>query len=1016
MPPADLRDQVRAQLTLGEAAHTVGCEGPTEGPVVCPNAGCDGHQAQERTVTFDGDAWRCAICQAGGDVVDLVRAARGLSESGALGVAARIAGIRVDAPQITAPAERIVIEPADLAERHHALAVATDHYDRLRREGDEYIESLGAMALSDHQREEINRGLRTARRYLQRRGLAPLAAMPLPIGLVPAKDTGLLARLKSDGDGDLVAAARRCGLITRHRNPRERYAGRVFLPWRDPSGRVWNVKGRGILDLANHCGLAVDEEGRLRWPMLFLSTADHNPKNPPHMPRPTHPFGYLAAQQLLKGATGDHPIIILEGEIDAVSGLLAGVPCVSTGGTSGSGRAPLKDLVFGDDVVVSDGDESGRRAAPRLAWTLQCRHTTLPEGDLNDVLRTAGPGGVRVAVAEAVERAEPAPTHDPKRRESDDERFRREIKESAANEGGPSEDARTTEGMPPSWGMARGRLYRIKYGKDGNEEWVPTGIREPPAIAWRGRDVRTHEIVIGLTGNVVASTDKAEIVVPRGLLKNTRGIIEALADQGFDCDANTARTMIRFLGDYEFAFGGELEFRHGADQCGWHGRTFLYGDEAIGEREMAYIGTENAYVDALGTAGTQEGWIEGVLRPMERYPMAIFGLYAALAAPLVTYVPGVTGFALEYTAQSSTGKSTISSAIASAFGNTDLNSPLLRGPTDTWIALELHASFMRNLPLFLEDTHILQRDRLRDVVMTWVNGQSRGRGQRSGKARQKPRQWSTVSILTGESSVVDSTTYGGVAARVLSFPSPLPRPAEGGSDAAVVDDIHTIDAARCAHYGHAARLWIAWLADNHNIVQVLETYDSWVSTIRRSAPKHGPAQRWAKDIAIVVAVARHAGPLIGAADADKAESDCLQVGIEQLRSRRIPDQAAEAMDMLLAWVAMDASGGVDEDQSAAPNARKVWYRRTRDGTLLVSAQEARERLDDQDIVLTAVRREWVHRGWLVWHKKPTGSTVQRMASGPTRCLPIAASVAEGFEAEAKQQETGGAWRRDVGYA
>jgi hypothetical protein len=988
---ADLRRRLDCRDIASEGGLRVGHR-----KFQCPSQACPSHKHKRLTVLCDdGQTFTCQACpDVRGDVVDLIQLIWGLTKKEAMADAMCRAGLDSPGPPPPPPKrkepERYVFGETDLSERLDALTIAEDHYDRLRRQGDRYLSELSATMTRSDQAETL-KWLRVARAYLNDdRGIAPMMELPIRVGLAPTWRNGLRERLDQEGGAAMVDAGFRCGLLKESKAGWfERFKGRVFLPWHWTDGRACNAKGRAIPALTKPAGLWVDEgTGNLRQPMDFLGTNDSDVNHPPEMPKPPLPFGWTAAMGIGQTRTGGRtealPIIIQEGELDALSAMIAGMPSIATGGTAGTAVACTKGLVkeHGRDkfAIIFDGDLAGRRAGKKLAVEFRCPWNTLPDGvDTNDVLRSQGAGGVRIVLSEALEHTRhETPTRKKKP---------------------PPTKAQPTKeddlGMPPGWEMEDGRLCKLipitdKEGTVVDWERKPTGIREPPVICWRGKDVIDGSVVVSLSGNVVGTGHGSEAAMARQKIKSTRTIVEALAPHGFDVDSTTAPTLVRFLTDYEHAFGERLPFRLGSKQMGWYGDTFLYGTDCYGPRSLSYIGDEVGILSALGTRGSQDEWVRGVLQPLQRYPVAVFGLYAALTAPLIRFVPGLTGYLLEYAGDSSSGKSTVSGAIASAFGDSSEDGGLRRAAVDTAASLEIYAALLCNLPLFMEDAHQLKHERAYELVMVWANGIGKGRAQMGGRSRQEPKRWASVAIMTGEGSVTSTSTFAGIAARVLSLPPPLPKPADGPADEEVLADIDSMDEARVEHYGHAARLWVQWLVDGH-LQEMLDAYRLWLPRIRQAASHDGPQQRWAKYLALIVATAKKAHGVIGGDDVTDA---VLEQALRYLGETPAPNQAEDIMDLCLAWVAMDVAGGVEGDTTVATEAqRKVWYRIMDDGTVCMAAAELKARLKPEGVSLVQMRKAWLARDYLAWKGDPTAVAKVTLGKGLTSCVPVVASRA-----------------------
>lgn len=93
-------------------------------------------------------------------------------------------------------------------------------------------------------------------------------------------------------------------------------------------------------------------------------------------------------------------IAIAEGEIDALSSSLAGIPCV---GISGAEKwKPYWKNVFEDFshvYVWQEGDEAGKRFAKRMSVEVSAIRVTLPSGqDVNSIWVEQGADGLRARI------------------------------------------------------------------------------------------------------------------------------------------------------------------------------------------------------------------------------------------------------------------------------------------------------------------------------------------------------------------------------------------------------------------------------------------------------------------------------------------------------------------------------------------------------------------------------------------------------------------------------------------
>jgi hypothetical protein len=658
MPDRDIYEDLRARLHPLDVAGQLGLRVKSN-YFECPHDGCNVVKGKvvPKAQAFDDGHWRCCKCEAKGDAVELLQIREGLDKGEATERAKYLAGLDDDRPPPPPPSrpDPPKVPQAFLDRAIEVYTIATDHYDRLRREGDSYLARFG-NDLSPADRSTTGKARASGLAYLNGRGIAPLVKHRVPIGLAPSLRTGLLIRLREWSDPLDVAVTHGLAYKAKSRSHEEAYRGRVWLPWQDDKGNTLSVKGRAIPDLAAHNNLRRNkEDGSIAMPMKSPRTTIYGDKFPQAV-KPTHPFGWAPAIELLRSGAPE-PLLIVEGEIDALSAMLTGYPAVATGGSSGVGTTVLAGLLdkqpFRTLVLFDRDDDDETRArveedAQKLAAKTRSRWVLMPEGDLNDQiqLRNGGNlGNLATAIEKAVHNAHEPPQPKTRPKPKDKEKPKAARKPAGLTE----------EGQPDGWAIDRrdGQLMQRRGFIDGQPDWEGTRIFHPPSIVWRGQDLYDGSMIVGLRGRPVGMRDEVDIAVPRAKLKVGRDIVPALASVGLDVQGATAKNMVAYLSDYERDKASEIELRLGSTQMGWHRNSFLYGEEVFGPDRIAYIGGNNQLMEALGTGGTMNGWINGVLRPLERHSASMLGMYASFAAPVLRYVPDINGFCVEYAGDSS---------------------------------------------------------------------------------------------------------------------------------------------------------------------------------------------------------------------------------------------------------------------------------------------------------------------------------------------------------------------------
>ena len=319
---------LKARHPLGDTVEASGVRLRGRGRVrqgVCPF-----HDEVEGsfTVYADSERFYCFGCGLGGDVLDFIQQAEGLSLPEAI---ARLDGSPGLAPRSAVrPAPTRRPKSAALPPRDPALLTAAERFyaGRLRRSSE-------------------------AREYLASRGVGPVAAARLCLGYAPGG--GLRQALESLGFSE--KRLRDSGLFMEW--GAERFAGMVVVP--DPvssTGQTGRQAGGLVRWLA---GRAVDPGRTPRFQAL-------------PGPKPVLGLGRL-------GPTPDWAVVA-EGLFDWLALTGWGIPAVAALGTQGVERVSSALRGCPRVFLAFDGDDAGREATERLLTLLGRRAAavTLPRG------------------------------------------------------------------------------------------------------------------------------------------------------------------------------------------------------------------------------------------------------------------------------------------------------------------------------------------------------------------------------------------------------------------------------------------------------------------------------------------------------------------------------------------------------------------------------------------------------------------------------------------------------------
>lgn len=302
-----------------------------------------------------------------------------------------------------------------------------------------------------------------------------------------------------------------------------------------------------------------------------------------------------------------------------------------------------------------------------------------------------------------------------------------------------------------------------------------------------------------------------------------------LAARGFPVHSGNRSNLVRYLAAYEEENLGRMPVRRVSEQMGWHDGAFVLGRGCVGG-DLSFAppdAGEEQLADAVASAGEAAAWAEGVAA-VARYPAVELALYASLATVLLEPT-GVANFAVDWSYQTSTGKTTALRVAASVWGSPDERSS--RSMISSWdstpVWLERAAAARSGLPLIVDDTKRAQRVRgestVPRVIYELAQGQGRGRGSIAGA--RATRSWRTILLSTGEQRITDFSKDGGTVSRVLSLWGPpfgMPTP----ETAAVIADLNR---ALAANYGHAGPRFVAWVSEH------IGEAESWKDQLARLA-------------------------------------------------------------------------------------------------------------------------------------------------------------------------------------
>ncbi len=234
---------------------------------------------------------------------------------------------------------------------------------------------------------------RDARAYLEKRGLPEKDWARFRLGFSPPGRSALKDYLIAKGarPGELVEA----GLLIAPEDggaPYDRFRDRIIFPIADQRGRVVSFGGR-----------AMDPQARAKYLNGPETTIFHKGHNL---------YGLHEARKILAAASAGEspPLLVVEGYMDVIACLRAGLPAVAPMGTAlGEDQMEVLWRHHPEPTLSFDGDRAGRQAAARtmdralpLLKPGKSFKFALVEGgkDPDEVLREQGPQALKAQLAQ----------------------------------------------------------------------------------------------------------------------------------------------------------------------------------------------------------------------------------------------------------------------------------------------------------------------------------------------------------------------------------------------------------------------------------------------------------------------------------------------------------------------------------------------------------------------------------------------------------------------------------------
>jgi len=503
------------------------------------------------------------------------------------------------------------------------------------------------------------------------------------------------------------------------------------------------------------------------------------------------------------------------------------------------------------------------------------------------------------------------------------------------------------DGLPEDWRDPPGYTCSnsgVWIAKEDKGEITESRVSARPiwiGARWADVDSGKHLVEICWPGG--------KEVIKRSTAMNSHEI-HTLSDCGAPVSSVNARAVVQWLQASEEYNDDIIPVHKSIGRVGWtdhNGGRQLQGPD--GPHLLRAEEGHRQTAQALAPRGTWAQWLDAS-KVVHQHPVPALLLAASVASVLLE-ATGAAPFVVDLHGHSSRGKTTALRWAASAWADPSDAGAYILPWSATLAAIEGRASFLRHLPLMLDDTKKVppkDRERLAATVYQWGSGQGKARGMPGGV--QTVAIWKSIMLSTGEAPLARlAGEHVGLRLRVLPVvEQPIPNNAEA------VGVIEGLDA-----WGHLGPKVQAW-ANRH-----------WDTLHKRWEVKRDAA---AKKIAKGPSAQRLSGYLASIRIAVDALVDFgVEMPVEKINDLLFKsaemalasaDTSSEAWDRVCAWLVAN-SDRISEQKGALKSAKAPaggWVGRALPDALAVSPPalegELRRLGYDPEEVLPA----WAERG------------------------------------------------------
>lgn len=496
------------------------------------------------------------------------------------------------------------------------------------------------------------------------------------------------------------------------------------------------------------------------------------------------------------------------------------------------------------------------------------------------------------------------------------------------------------------------------------------------AERWQDLDTGEHAVTLRWPGG--------QQTVPRGFAMSARDL-PTLATRGAPVSSRSARDVVAWLEDSEASNTEVVPLQSCVGRVGW----LEDGSLQLGEGPALLRAEDGAEQSAraLAPKGTWEEWL-AVAKEVNQHVIPAYMLACSAASVMLPYT-GAAPFVLDLHGHTSQGKTTASRWAASLWADPTDRGAYLLPWSASLAAIEARASFLRNLPVFLDDSKKVEarnRPILATVVYQWGSGQGKARGKIDGA--RKVATWQSVLFSTGEASLTRlAGEHAGMHLRVLPISeSPFP------PNAAAVGQIDTLE-----HWGHGGRRIEGWVQRHRERLPVL-----WAA-LRDQVLLHLGAEPAARRVAGYLATVGLGAQCLRELGVPMPTTEALRAPALAAANRALrgSDTASEAFDRVEAWLASQKARLFNPQETERQAPIGGWLGRLHPDYVAVVPPALDEELRRMGFDPEEILPLWIKRGLVVGDEKRSTRAV-RLCGNVVRmyCIKVWSTREEDTEYEA----------------